>query len=200
MKTCLADYCDAKAVGRGYCNKHYKRLRLHGDHKVITSPRNQARYYLENYVLGYDGDECLIWPFFRNGNGYGVISFGRKNAIVSRVVCEKIYGAPDSPKIEAAHSCGNGHMGCVNKRHLSWKTRSANQADRVLHGTDNRGSKAGASKLDEEDVLKIISLLPMKSQPEIARIFGVTQQSISKIATGQNWGWLTVQQGIGARA
>lgn len=80
---------------------------------------------------GYDGDECLIWPFWKNKTtGYGHIRVGRKAYVASRVMCALKHGEPINENLEAAHSCGNGHMACVNPNHLSWKTKVENARDR----------------------------------------------------------------------
>lgn len=80
-----------------------------------------------------------------------------------------------------AHSCGNGHTGCVNPNHLRWDTRTGNLSDKLIHGTHNRGEKSPVSKLTNQEVEKIRALLSVKTQAEIALMFGVTQSNISKI-------------------
>lgn len=79
----------------------------------------------------YPEKGCLIWPFARDGKGYG--SLGKKGA--HRRMCEIVNGPAPTPKHHAAHSCGNGHLGCVHPRHVRWATCSENQMDRFLHGT-----------------------------------------------------------------
>jgi len=85
-----------------------------------------------------NGYECLIWPYAKTNKGYGV-GYGRtkingRKQIVSRIICEAVRGAPPTPRHEAAHSCGNGHLGCCTKRHLFWKTPEENWEDRRRHG------------------------------------------------------------------
>lgn len=101
--------------------------------------------------LEYPHDYCLIWPFARGDNGYG--SFGRQGKFIytHRYICELVKGPPPTPEHQAAHSCGRGHEGCVNPKHLSWKTRAENQLDRREHGTENRVW----NKLTPDDVAEI---------------------------------------------
>ncbi len=53
---------------------------------------------------------------------------------------------------ECCHNDGNP----ANNRldNLRWDTRESNMADKVLHGTHNRGERCGTSKLKEEDVIE----------------------------------------------
>lgn len=53
-----------------------------------------------------------------------------------------------------------------------------------------KGSAASWSKLTEEDVIEIRSLEGSMSQREIAKIFLITQQTVSDIITRRSWGHL----------
>jgi hypothetical protein len=141
----------------------------------------------------YEGDGCLQWPFAKCRNGYGRVNWpdykGTKMT-ASRAMCIAAHGDPPSPKHEAAHSCGNGHAGCVNPNHLRWATKKENQHDRIRHGTTNRGERQGRSKLTEQDVLTIRQLYPSMTQPALAKRYGVDQSTISDIVLRRRWSWL----------
>lgn len=189
MTVCSIEKCEKMQVGRGLCRMHYSRLLRHGDPlvvKVERSHRGEPQCFYESVVLGYEGAECLIWPFGRFSNGYGKMG-GR---IVSRLVCEDEYGAPPTAEHEAAHSCGKGHLGCVTRAHLSWKTKAENMADKLSHGTHSRGERHGKSKLTESQAREILSLKGKVSQSSLAARFGVAAQTVGKIHSGQNWSWL----------
>jgi hypothetical protein len=109
---------------------------------------------------------------------------------VSRFICELAHGEPPASGQHAAHSCGNGHLGCVNPRHLSWKTAGENQMDRVAHGTSNRGRNHPCSKLSESDVQSIRRLIGRMPLKHIAEKFGINVGSVHGIKTGKNWTWL----------
>lgn len=180
-------------IVRGLCTAHYKRLIKHGDPLgggVSKAPKGEAPRFYRDFVVPHDGNECLIWPYARSGHGYGQIRIDGRLHYVHRLVCEQVNGSQPSWGQHAAHSCGNGHLGCVNPKHLRWATAAENAADKVSHGTIPRGNKHGRAKLSEGDVRTIRSLIGTALQKDIAAMFGVEQSSISNIRRGRNWGHL----------
>jgi hypothetical protein len=107
-----------------------------------------------------------------------------------RVMCLLAHGQPPSIEHVAAHSCGNGAGGCVNPRHLRWATASGNEADKVFHGTSNRGERSGSAKLTESEVRSIRSLEGRMTQQDIADKFGVHLMTVNSILRRRNWGWM----------
>lgn len=195
FKACSIDKCNGNAhriaAGRdGLCNSHYGRRRRHGDPSKGNPSRTEALPFLHSSVIPYEGDGCLTWPFSKSHYGYGIISIKGVTHVVSRLVCQAVHGSPPNEKYEAAHSCGKGHLSCVNPKHLSWKTRSENQRDRVEHGTSNRGERQWKAKLTEEDAVKIRLLGKAKTGKEISLQFKVSEATISRVLSGKRWGWL----------
>lgn len=168
---------------------HYTRWRRHGDpeHTENGKPEQWLRDNLE-----HDSNECLKWPFGGRDNGYGTLVFEGQHGSAHRFMCRLKHGEAPTELHEAAHSCGKGHEGCVNPNHLSWKTPSENQADRVLHGTSNRGERMGTSKLDRNQVAEIrASYVPrIMSYSKLAEKYGVSAGAIGDIVRGKNWHWL----------
>lgn len=120
----------------------------------------------------YPGDDCLIFPFSRcRQKGYG--SFSHEGVIhyAHRYMCELVNGPAPENQPQAAHSCGNGHRGCVTPKHLSWKSNSENQKDRKRHGTDS--PRVTRRRLKPHEVEQVRALKGLKTQAEIARQFGV---------------------------
>jgi hypothetical protein len=134
--------------------------------------------------VGYQGDDCLIWPFHLC-NGYGTLGYLGKQYYAHRFMCELAHGAPPSPDLEAAHSCGRGHLGCTNPRHLSWKTPGENQRDRAGHGTRNVWSWRG--KITQAQADEILALKGKRTQAEIAEQFGISRSNVSFIHCGKAW-------------
>lgn len=191
LRLCSIPDCGKPHHSYGYCCMHATRLSRHGDPLTLCRvPNGEAERYFRETVLRFGGDECLTWPFTRNNAGYAHMSVGGRGALVSRRVCEAVNGCPPTPSHQAAHSCGKGHEGCVNPQHLSWKTQPENFADKLRHGTDNRGERHPMARLSADDVREIRLLIDKMPQTQIASKFGVSQAAISGIRRREKWGWL----------
>jgi|KBSMisStaDraftv2_1062788.scaffolds.fasta_scaffold00032_28 hypothetical protein len=152
-----------------------KTYRAHGDLPA----------FLEK-ACAYQGDECLLWPYGRTAKGYARI--GAKNfgtVLVARIVCKRVHGEPPTPKHDSAHSCGNGHLGCVTPKHIRWATRSENYADSVEHGTASRGERNGRAKLTWKLVEQIRK--SRGSQRLLAAKFNVDQRTVGRILRREIW-------------
>src|SRR5690606_22017504 len=101
-------------------------------------PRGFAPKWLKDHVA-HTADDCLIWPYAKLANGYAAIRIDGKTTTAARIMCVAAHGEPLTPQLEAAHSCGNGHLGCVNPRHLRWATTAENNSDKNIHGTMMKG-------------------------------------------------------------
>jgi len=143
--------------------------------------------WLEAHVA-YEGEDCLIWPFQHlQDSGVAAVKYKGKQSIASRVMCEMAHGKPPTEKHEAAHSCGKGHLGCVNPKHLRWATRKENLDDMIAHGTRLYGEKAPSAKLTEADVRAIRAKSASVSQAQLGREFAVRASTIGKIIHRQRW-------------
>lgn len=139
--------------------------------------------YVQEVVLEHQSDACLIWPYGLDGRGYPFLKVNRRRVIGTRHICTLTHGAPPSPTHQAAHSCGN--PSCVNPRHLRWATPKENVADKLLHGTDNTGSRNGRAKLNEDMVRAI--RCDRRRRTEIAASYGVSDTTIRQIKDGTSW-------------
>lgn len=131
----------------------------------------------------HSGDECLIWPFGRMDKGYGQVKYGDKIGKAHRVMCILAHGEPPSPTHHAAHSCGKGHEGCVNPRHLSWKTPRENRIDSNLHGT---GNVPKPRRLTFDQVQEIRGKGD-KTLKVLSEEYGVHPDTISRVRRGKFW-------------
>jgi hypothetical protein len=180
-RLCSIPDCGNPTNARGLCSSHYHRLRRYGDPLTPKQKKHgEVRRFYTEVVLNYDGDDCLIWPYHRMPNGYGQIGDKGKICVVSRMVCEDTYGPPPTSKHEAAHSCGKGHEGCVNRRHLRWVTHRENTADRIKNGTWGK-------KLTEETAREMLTLKGLLSRKAISVRFGVDPSSVWNVFTGRTW-------------
>lgn len=191
MPECSAEGCDKPAKGRGMCWSHYRKYKLEGG---FIRPRsaNGAPLHFMNDLSGFVGEDCVIWPYARDETGYAVFRNPGGSNLATRYVCERASGPAPTPKHEAAHSCGNGSLGCVNPNHLRWATRAENQADRALHGTANRGERQGRSTMKEPDVLALRARYANGERLcDLARSSGFKVDTIEAAVKGRSWKWLS---------
>jgi hypothetical protein len=189
--SCTVAGCSKAAWARAYCRMHYYRWHRYGSPEIVAfarRPEGEAVEWIARHAT-HKGDACLIWPFLRNNQGYGYANIAGKRWLVTRYYCFLLKGSAPSASHQAAHLCGNGHLGCVNPVHLEWKTPRDNQADRERHGTIKRGSMSPVARLTEQDILAIRSSKG-QSQKTLASLFGVTQTQISSIIRRKTWAHL----------
>lgn len=194
IRICSIDGCGKPAEKRGWCGMHYRRFQRHGSPNFTKKPGNGTllRWIEDNAT--YAGNECLDWPVTANGSAGRPIpvSYMGKRIGGCRLMCILANGPPPTDKHQAAHSCGNGHKGCINPRHLSWKTPVENAADMLIHGTSQRGERHGMAKLNRTQVKEIRARYSTGriAMPILAQYFGVSKSMIDLIVKRQRWGWL----------
>lgn len=191
-KLCAVEGCGKTVEKRGWCNAHYARWRRSGDanegRPLRAAPGAKADWLASHST--YSGDDCLRWPYAYNPNGYAESVVDGQKTSANRAMCILAHGPAPSDRHEAAHTCGNGGKGCLNPRHLRWKTAAENQSDRVTDGTSNRGVRAPANKLSEDQVRAIRLLEGAESRAVVATRYGITAQAVSLIWSRTNWAWL----------
>jgi hypothetical protein len=184
-RVCSISGCGKKIAGLGYCKNHWYRFHKYGDPLAGATVHGEPLRYFTEVVLSYTGEDCLIWPYARDSNGYGQLRKDGTVYYVARLVCEVAHGAPPTPEHEAAHSCGKGHEACCAKSHLRWATVVDNHADKKIHGTYK--NPPIVAKLTPSDVLAIRDLKGRMTQREIAKMFGVQHAAIGCIHRGKTW-------------
>lgn len=124
----------------------------------------------------------LVVQLYRDGT--------QKGCLIHRLVLEAFVGpCPDG--MEGCHNDGNPANN--NLDNLRWDTSKANNLDKTRHGTQNTGSKHGMSVLVEAQVAEIKRRLKLgDSQRSIAKDYGVSQMTISKINRGLLWSHVEV--------
>ena len=99
-----------------------------------------------------------------------------------RLVLEAFVGK--CPKgLEGCHNDGNTLNNHINN--LRWDTPKNNHADKIKHGTTNRGERCGTAKLTLVQVNAIRK--DNRLQRIIAEEYSVRQSLISRIKNGTRW-------------
>lgn len=177
---CGVEGCNVQHHAKGLCKVHYLRMRNHGTTEAKRAAHGAPMRWLNEHV-DCQSDHCLTWPFSRLSNGRPQI----KGGSAARVMCALAHGAAPSPKHEAAHSCGKGHEGCINPKHMYWATSAENDADKIKHGTLVAGERHPGAKLTSAQVRAVRDLDGTMTQREIARRFGISQSRVHSILHGK---------------
>lgn len=129
---------------------------------------------------------------FKHSAGYREVTLLRdgrqKRAKVHALVLTAFVG-PRPVGFVCAHLNGNPEDNRL--KNLTWATYAENQAHRRLHGTDSLGEKSHRAKLTAADVDAIRDLTSRGlSNRQVAKMFGVTRQTVNDIWVGKSWSHL----------
>lgn len=127
---------------------------------------------------------------YKNTKGYLKVDLminGVRNCLSVHRLVLMVYLPKFNSKLETRHL--NGIKTDNRLCNLAQGTAKENYADRVRHGTDNSGGRAGKAKLTTEDVELIRDLRRDShlTQKRIGQIFGVHKGTIQSILNGRNW-------------
>jgi hypothetical protein len=137
------------------------------------------------------GPGCWEWQGPRRVDAYGNRDYGklgfegyRWNA--HRFAWRSTYG-PLPPEAYVLHRCDN--KACVRPDHLFLGTAAANTADAKAKGRLAAGERNGGARLTWGEVGAIRSLWEGGGvrQKELGRIYGVSQQTISRAVRYDHW-------------
>lgn len=187
MPECSVDGCGKITAKRTMCNMHYLRKRRHGDPLKGRTPNGEWKRWLTENAVDPGHDDCVIWPFKTDDHGY---ARGGGKIMPHRWVCKQVHGEPPEGNIHAAHSCGRGSSACVSGRHVSWKTPSENERDKLEHGTHHRGERHHNTRFTADQVRAIRSIPYSVTNRELADLLGISNSSVSRIRAGVDWKFL----------
>ena len=140
----------------------------------------EARFLKHVDKNGENG--CWLWTASTQ-MGYGIFGVDGSSKLTHRIAYELWKEAiPDGLCIR--HKCDI--PACVNPAHLEVGTHQDNMDDMTRAGRQARGEKHGNAKLTKEQVFDIRSRKG-QTQRELAKEFGVSNQTISFIQRRINW-------------
>lgn len=170
-------------------------------------PGYKGRYMVSNYGNVYSVPRKMILPHPKNGalrvvtirggmmspryneNGYLMVPIRRPDRKtpgqrVHRLVAAAFLG-PAPPGMEVCHKDGSRDNNDV--WNLRYDTRSGNFSDKIGHGTQIRGEKCHFSKLKEDEVRNIKTLLQTHTSSEVSKLTGTRISRIIDIKTEKAW-------------
>jgi predicted transcriptional regulator len=136
-----------------------------------------------------DGPECVYWPWSDLRDTYASVHVDGVKVRASRWVYEQLHGPlPErhgrgARGVLVMHTCDNPP--CV--RHLVAGTQDDNMKDAAAKGRMPGGKSNHRPRLSPRDVAAIMADLAdgKMLQVDVARKYGVSQATISKMATGK---------------
>jgi len=180
VRICSIDDCDNTHKAKGYCEKHYMRVRIHGD----PNSRKSLRERFEEKVELIPFSTCHWWNSTLSPSGYGQITVNYKSARAHRVAYE-MYIGPIPKGMIIMHKCDN--PACVNPDHLKTGTQQDNMDDMNSKGRRCSGENHPNSKLTKADALEIRRLGKTHGQRELAKRFDINSSIVNDIINLKAW-------------
>lgn len=151
---CRCEGCQKPKKVKGFCTPHYLKFHRHGD-PLFKSKRTTGEEIKEflNKAIKYDNDECLIYPYSKQGSGYGSAKIKGKTTLVHRYVCEAVHGKSPRGKPFVLHSCPENQRSCCNPNHLRWGSHSENMLDRYKDANKPGGVLSLAKRNGSDNVV-----------------------------------------------
>lgn len=141
------------------------------------------------------GDGCWEWQGGRDRDGYGKVSYKKKDHQAHRLAWELTYGAPPADQC-VCHRCDNRR--CVRPDHLFLGSHRDNYLDAISKGRPMSKLRSGGqhhkSKISVEKARQIKARVAAgESQKSIAADMGVSTQTVFIVLSGKHW---TDRQGV----
>lgn len=186
---CSESGCSNARMARGFCGKHYMRLRRAASELLAPRQPESDRDYLAARVL-LDPNGCWVWMNSKYA-GYGRLERNGRR-FQAHVFSYLTFVGPVPIGLQINHKCHN--RACCNPRHLYAGTQKQNVADTFNSGRAVllKGERNGNSKLTTQAVLEIIA----SDEPArvLRRRYQVSDSIVRAIRKGIVWKHLNAQQ------
>ncbi len=131
------DPADADHYARAFVRFIKDTSAFRADRKIeVTRHRGKAHCHKSQWLFAnkdFDAHECLFFPSMLVHRPEQV-KYNFRNMAAARAMLIMTQGLPtDNAKTFATHVCGNGHLSCVNPKHLKWGSASDNMQDAAVH-------------------------------------------------------------------
>ena len=187
-RTCSIDGCDGGVDARGWCSKHWKRWRNHGDPLATHQPRGANPWACVDQSGG--PDSCWPWTFTTDREGYGVFKSGRRHHRAARWVLQQKLGRPLRGTEKTRHTCDNKI--CCNPAHLIPGTHADNTRDAVERARVRRGEGHGSARVTAEQVIKIRRRYATGgvTHQQLAEQYHLSPSEIGRVIRRETWAHL----------
>lgn len=126
-RVCKVDECTSPPVGRGWCNKHYRRWKRTGDPLKVAWERGDISANFWSKVRRGADDACWPWTGYVNEDGYG--KFVWPDGQLAHRFAYADTAGDLSPLLDVDHRCHSEsrctatgrscpHRRCANPAHL----------------------------------------------------------------------------------
>ena len=116
----------------------------------------------------------------------------RKTFYIGQLVLKTFVGPRPSENMQMCHF-PDPNPANNTLANLRWGTPAENQADRVIHGTNNNGERHPMAKLNDTDIERIFDLRKYGcTQLDIAKWINISGSSINMILNGKRWSHLSL--------
>lgn len=160
---------------------------------MSTEWRRHPNY--PEYETSSDGDvrsiytmRPLVGKLDKDGyRAFIICTGGRRVSVRAASLVLESWVGPRPPGMVVRHL--NNVRADNRPSNLAWGTQKENIADKIVHGTQQRGERSGRAKLTEQQARRIkFGTEPVRA---LADEFGVKRITIYQIRVGRNWAWLT---------
>lgn len=189
---CSQSDCQRNAVSRSFCDKHYRRLIKYGSPDAYGSRKVAEGNEVERFHQKYEKQEngCWIWSGGARPNHRGTL-YGRHHldngsAEGAHRFSYMLVNGPILSGVYICHKCDTPL--CVNPDHLFASDHAGNMRDMVQKNRSYKGRgelKRGSAKLTDQQAQEIRDM--SLSHSKIAKIFGVSQTTISRIKRKESY-------------
>ena len=162
--------------------------------------RSTPRLHIRRITMGFDekwkldpSSGCWEWIASKNSHGYGAIQIKKGLTRGAHRTAYELFKGVIPPGLHVCHRCDNRK--CVNPAHLFLGTNADNMKDRHEKDGYAQGEKHANALLTQDQVKLIYSCMqnaPTGAGRSIAKFFGVSEHTISKIKHKKLWRHLWV--------
>ncbi len=166
--------------------------------KMTKEVREKYDYYRFWSKVDLRANQHTCWNWIAGKNKYGYGSFMFKDDTLSNRIAYRLYYGDFDKTLCVLHKCDN--PSCCNPNHLYLGTKKDNsrdkaERDRMAH---LKGEQNGSSKLTEDQVIKIVSLIKSGEKiSSISKTYNVSFQQILNIKKGRCWSHITMINRVG---